>query len=128
MIFDNLTIKEAKEIAAMMESFSKTGTPTGLNQMVGKKCIIRTYSAGVWFGEVSEKSGNEVVVKKARRLWRWHAASGISLSSVAIHGVDKNKSKIVEAVDSVWLESIELIPCTEAAIKIIEACENVKAQ
>ncbi len=102
-------------------------TQNGLNSMIGKKVIVRTYSAGVFFGEISEKCGNEVILKNARRLWRWQAGEGISLSSVAIHGIDESKSKIVEAVSEVWLEAIEVIPCETTAIESIEGAKNVKA-
>jgi hypothetical protein len=122
---NDLTLGQAKELSAIFQS--NPNTPF-ISNMEGKKTIVRTYSAGVWFGELKEKSGNEVVLVKARRLWYWKAASGISLSSVAIHGIDQNSSKIVEAVNSVWLESIEIIPCTQAAIESIEGAPNVEAQ
>ena len=78
---EELTIGQAKELATL---FSTPQQPqTGLNSMLGKKCVVRTYSAGVWFGEIAEKSGNEVVLKNARRMWYWHAAESISLSAVA---------------------------------------------
>lgn len=99
-----------------------------LNKMVGKKVIIRTYSAGVWFGTLDEKAGKEVILTQARRMWKWHTKQSISLSSCAIYGVDRNKSKIVEAVGLVWLEAIEIIPCTKDAIISIEGAENVIAE
>lgn len=86
---------------------------------IGEMVIIRTYSAGVWFGKLVEKDGNEVILRNARRMWRWWAVKGISLSSVAVHGVLHDKSIIVEPVDSVWLEAIEIIPVTS------EACESI---
>jgi hypothetical protein len=101
---------------------------TSLNGMVGKKCIIRTYSAGVWFGIVEQKSGNEVIVTNARRMWQWWAAKSISLSGVAIYGINQKESKIAPAVESVWLEAIELIPCTDAAIQSIETAKDVEAK
>ena len=123
---DNLTFGELKQIAAM---FSNQPTPPqGLNGMVGKKCIVRTYSAGVWFGTVSEKSGDEVIVTNARRMWRWWAAESISLSAVAIHGIKQSDSKIAAPVESVWLQAIELIPATDKAISSIEGAPNVEAQ
>ena len=66
-------------------------------------------------------------MKNARRMWRWHTKESISLSSVAMRGVDSSKSKIAMSVPSVWLEAIELIPCADAAIKSIEDCENAKS-
>lgn len=127
MNIEDLTMGQAKQLSAMFGQTAPATKP-GLNGMIGKKCIVRTYSAGVWFGEIAEKSGNEVIVKNARRMWQWWAAESISLSAVAIHGIKHDKSKICEAVESVWLEAIELIPCTKKSIESIEAAENVKAQ
>ena len=123
---EELTIGQAKELATL---FSAPQQPqTGLNSMIGKKCIVRTYSAGVWFGEIAEKSGNEVIIKDARRMWKWWAAEGISLSAVALHGIRHDQSKIVESVPAVWLEAIELIPASDKAIANIEGAPNVQAE
>lgn len=129
MNIDDMTYGELKRIAAMFSAapVSATSEPT-LSGMIGKKCIIRTYTAGVWFGEVEQKSGNEVIIKNARRMWRWHAAESVSLSAVANHGIKEKQSKIAESVASVWLEAIELIPCTDKAIASIEGAPNVKAE
>jgi len=128
MNIDNMTFGELKQIAALFGNQPAQQSHGALTSMVGKKCIVRTYSAGVFFGEIVEKAGNEVIVKNARRLWQWRAAESISLSAVSIHGIVESKSKITEAVDSIWLEAIELIPCTEKAIASIEAAKNVKAE
>ena len=128
MSIDNLTFGEIKQIAAMFSNQSALAASQGLNAMVGKKCIVRTYSAGVWFGTVSEKSGDEVIVTKARRMWRWWAAESISLSAVAIHGIKQSDSEIAAPVESVWLQAIELIPATDKAISSIEGAPNVEAQ
>ena len=125
MNIDDLTIGQAKELAGM---FANTPSQGGINGMLGKKVIIRTYSAGVWFGELSEKSGNEVVIKNARRLWRWKAKESISLSAVALHGVDQSKSRIVAPVAEQWLEAIEITPCTVKAVESLEGAPNVKAE
>ena len=124
---NSLTIGQAKQLASLFNA-AQPQQQSGLNSMVGKKCIVRTYSAGVWFGEVAEKSGNEVIVKNARRMWKWWAEEGISLSSVALHGVNQDKSKTVEAVPAVWLEAIELIPASDKAIASIEGAPNVQAE
>ena len=124
--FDKLTIGEAKELVAMFSNQnSKSYT---LSTMVGKKCIVRTQSSGVWFGEVTEKEGCEVIIKNARRLWYWKAEEGISLSAVAVHGINQKSSKIANCVGAVWLEAIELIPATEDAIKSIEGAKDAKAE
>lgn len=127
MNIDELTIGQAKEIAGMFQA-PQQAPSNSINFAIGNQVIIRTYSAGVWFGTLTEKSGNEVILANARRMWRWWAAEGISLSAVAVHGINQEKSKIVEAVDSVWLEAIEIIPCTAEAEESIGGAENVKAE
>ncbi|MBE9590027.1 hypothetical protein IM753_03380 [Moraxella sp. K127] len=127
MNIDNLTLGQIKQIQALLGNHS-TPSQDGLNAMLGKKVIIRTYSAGVWFGELEQKAGTEVIIKNARRMWKWWAKEGISLSACALYGIRHNDSKIVEAVDSVWLEAIEIIPCTDVAINSLESAPHVKAQ
>ena len=126
MSINDLTIGEAKELANL---FSKGSSSTGLDQYcIGKKVIVRTYSAGVWFGELDQKSGNEVILKNARRMWRWHAAESISLSAVAVYGINQDKSQIAPAIPFNWLEAIEIIPASDKAIKSIEGAKDAKAQ
>jgi hypothetical protein len=127
MKIDDLTIGEAKQLAALFNQQSVTSEPTLTTSLVGQKVIIRTYSAGVHFGELIEKAGKEVILKDARRLWYWKTANrGISLSEVANEGVESG-SKICEAVELQWLDAIEIIPCTKKAIKNIEGQPNYKA-
>ena len=83
--------------------------------LIGQYVIIRTYSAGVWAGVLKEKIKNEVYLEKARRLYYWSNVEGISLSGVSLNGLNSNESKICAPVDIVWLEAIEIIPCTENA-------------
>lgn len=127
MNINDMTIGQAKELATMFASTSQPQSAS-LNSMIGKQVIIRTYSAGVWFGVLSEKSGNEVIISSARRMWRWFAAESISLSAVALHGIKEDNSQIAEAVPFVWLEAIEIIPCSEKAAAQIVGAKNAKAQ
>ena len=124
MNLDNLTIGEAKQLAQLFGGAKKS---SGLNAMIGQKVIVRTYSAGVHFGLLSEKSGSEVILKNARRLWYWKAKAGISLSAVATNGLDAS-SKICEPLESLWLEAIEIIPVAKNISELIEAMPNAKAE
>ena len=127
---DDLTLGQIKELTSLVGDQSRTveSKGKGLNKMVGEKVIIRTYSAGVWFGKLEQKDGNEVILSNARRMYQWWCKEGISLSAVALYGINQEKSKIIEAVPSVWLEAIEIIICSEIAIKDLEEAKNVKAQ
>lgn len=89
--------------------------------MIGKICVVRTYFAGVFVGEIVRKDGKEVEMKNARRIWRWEGAA--TLSQLAMEGVSKPEDcKFPIEVDKVILtESIEIIPMTEKAIKSIKS-------
>jgi len=89
--------------------------------MLGKICIVRTYSAGVFIGKVVERDGKEVRLENARRIWYWGGAA--SLSQLANEGTSKPQScKFPAPVAEILLtEAIELIPATEAAIASIAA-------
>ncbi len=80
-----------------------------------KYVIIRTYSAGVFAGYLESKSGQEVVVREARRIWKWAGAA--SLSQLSKDGVSNpNGCKFPCEVDKiVLLQAIEIIDCTEKA-------------
>lgn len=124
---NNLTIGEAKEIASKFSqlrlSYHCQEKDNTLNNFaVGKIVIIRTYSAGVWCGTLEKKAGNEVILKNARRMWRWWCKESISLSAVVKYGIIQEKSKIAPPVNSVWLEAIEIMPIDgEPAKSILEA-------
>ncbi len=83
--------------------------------------IIRTYSAGVFAGYVEKREGQEVTIRKARRLWYWDGAA--SLSQLAEDGVKKpDTCKFPCEVDKTLVtQAIELIDCTEKAKQSIQA-------
>lgn len=128
MNIDNLTFGQLKEIAGLFKIFKKSSSDKEEHFMIGKDVIIRTYSAGCWYGRLYKKDGNEVILSNARRMWRWWAKESISLSACAKFGINQAKSKIVAPVDHVWLEAIEIIPCTDGAAKSIEEAPHVEAE
>jgi hypothetical protein len=99
-----------------------------LDSMIGKMVIVRTYSAGVHCGMLAQKSGREVVLVNARRMWSWWAEESISLSGVAVHGIKREKSRIAPAVAEIWLEAIEIIPISDAVSDSIMGAEDAKAE
>ncbi len=127
MSIDNLTFGELKQIAAMFSGNSTAMHNATDHFMIGSHVIIRTYSAGVWAGILDQKSGNEVILANARRMWQWHAAESISLSGCAVYGIDQSKSRIAPAVEKTWLEAIEILPLTAIAKDSIMGAKNAKA-
>lgn len=82
--------------------------------------IVRTYSAGVFAGELVSRNGKEVVMQNARRIWYWSGAA--SLSQLAMEGTcDPKNCKFPIPVDRVELtEAIEILSVTPDAQKSIE--------
>lgn len=85
-----------------------------------KYVIVRTFSAGVYAGELESRSGREVVLRNARNLWYWDGAA--SLSQLAMEGVKKPKNcKFPCEVDRIeLLEAIAIIDATESARESIK--------
>ena len=93
---------------------------------LNKKVIIRADRAGVFYGTIIRKDGGEVELKDCRRIWYWNGAA--SLSELALSGVKRGDNKFSVVVESITiLGVIEIIPCTEEAIKSIESVPGWKA-
>ena len=93
---------------------------------IGKKVIIRGDRSGVEFGELVEQNGSVVTLKNARRLWYWAGAA--SLSQLAMDGTKRPQDcKFTVTVISITiLDAVEIIPCTDKAIKSIEEVDEWK--
>lgn len=85
------------------------------DSFVGKYCMVRTYSAGVFAGTVKSRDGRECVLTDARRIWYWMGAA--SLSQLATDGTSQPKQcKFPCSVAEVLLtEVIEIILITKTA-------------
>lgn len=94
--------------------------------MKKEKVIIRAEKAGVFFGEIKERSGQEVTLTNCRRLWYWNGAA--SLSQLAKEGVKNPKDcKFTVTIDEITVFGvIEIIPCTKEAIESINSVAEWK--
>lgn len=86
-----------------------------------KYVIVRTYSAGVFAGELVSRKGQEVVLENARRIWYWAGAA--SLSQLAMEGTSQpDKCKFPCEVSRVELiQAIEILDVTDKAQASIKA-------
>jgi hypothetical protein len=93
--------------------------------MIGKHVIIRSRSSGVHLGTLAAWSGDEVFLKDSRRLWRWSTGgTGISLSEIAICGIDQSESKITMVLPELAVMGVcEVIPATAMAVATIMGAE-----
>jgi hypothetical protein len=119
MNIDELTLGQAKQLAAMLKPFDDS-VNAAKHPMVGKHCIARCYTAGVHAGIVSHVDGENVILVDSRRLWSWKAADGIALSGVAQHGIASGKLDVVNPL--IYLTGVcELIPISTKAMESINA-------
>lgn len=120
MNIEDLTIREAREIAAMFGG-TTTNQPAAASKwqhpLLGKRVLVRTYSAGVHIGtlaSVNPDNAMECHLTDALRLWKWEGG-GLSLSAVAHNGIRGGR---LNRTDEVTLtNAIEFIPTTDEAEK-----------
>ena len=112
MNIDDLTLGQLKEIKSMcgIDGGIKSAHP-----MLGRRCLIRTYSAGVHIGDVvwiNPENAMECKLENALRLWKW-TDGGLSLSAVANNGI--NGGRLNETGEVMLTNAIEYIPTTKEA-------------
>ena len=119
---DDLTIGEAKALAAMFSGCDAPAAATKTNDLVGQKVIVRAYRAGVHYGELVSVEGECVTLKNARRLWYWVVADkkGVSLSDVADHGLSKDSKVCAVVGTQVVIDACEIMTTSATAQKSIE--------
>ena len=81
--------------------------------------IIRTEKAGVFFGHIKDRNVSEVTMTDVRRIWYWDGAA--SLSQLAVDGPKRPRTCkfTVTVPEMMILGVIEIIPCTDKAVKAI---------
>ena len=108
-------MKTTKKKTTIAPAKKKTTiAPAKGHPMLGRRCVIRTYSAGVHIGKVTQVSPDSmgVLLTDAIRLWEWRGG-GLSLSAVANNGI---KGGRINRTGEVYLtNAIEFIPTTAAA-------------
>ena len=124
MRIDELTLGQVKEIKLLLLGSNNEASGKVAHPMLGKRCLIRTYSAGVHIGDVAwinPDNSMEIKLENALRLWKW-MGGGLSLSAVASNGI---KGGRLNRTGQILLTNvIEMIPITtkaeETYVKFIE--------
>lgn len=83
-------------------------------------CIFRCDRSGVFAGYLKSRTGQEAVIRNARRIWYWSGAA--SLSQLAVDGTSKpNDCKFPVAIEEMTVtDVIEIIPASAKAKKSID--------
>ena len=113
---NEITLAQIKELQNLLDAGTKKSEQEK-NPMIGKRCLVRTYSAGVHIGDVvwvNPENSMEVKLENALRLWKW-TGGGLSLSAVANNGI--NGGRLNKTGEVFLTNAIEYIPTTLQAEK-----------
>ena len=117
---NDLTIGQARQLAAQFGQMQPAPAIAGSSPFIGDYVLIRTKFAGVHIGWLVAKDGTNVLLKDARRIWKW--AGAFTLSEIATAGPAKKDTRISCIVPMIELtQAIEIIPISEAARKTLDA-------
>lgn len=120
MNIENLTIKEAREIASLFQNQSQSKT-SFLQNYIGKYVIVRSRNDGINAGFVKSLDETGIVLMDARRIW-YHKPKDRKTSwyeGVAISGLSDD-SKISAPVEKAIIEDYSITICTEVASTSIQ--------
>ena len=89
-----------------------------------RKYIMRSVEAGVFYGYITEKDGNEVTMKNVRCLWEWAGAN--SLNDLAAYGPKRPEDCLFTcAYETITILGVcEILPCSDEAISIIDGVDE----
>ena len=90
-----------------------------IQEMIGRKYVVRTYSAGVHIGTlmwIDESNPKVCTLTDCTRLWCWEGS--LSLSGVAERGI--TGGRLQKCTEITLTEAIEYIVITEKALAIFE--------
>lgn len=87
------------------------------SNLIGKHVIVRSNLAGVFFGVLKEKQGDEITLSNARKFYYFSGAN--TVEDLATRGaLNTINSKMTVEVEEIVISKFEqILPCTKEAIK-----------
>lgn len=88
-----------------------------MKKFIGKKVLVRSAQAGVYFGTLTSVEGETVIMTNVRNIWSWSGAS--CLSQIANDGI--NDGKVSPVVEKMGINGVcQIIPLSDTAITNLE--------
>ena len=88
-----------------------------MKSYIGKKVLVRSYDAGVYFGTLEQIEGETVKLTQVRNIWKWEGAT--CLSQIANDGI--KAGKVSPVVSSMIINRCcQIMPLAEKAIANLE--------
>lgn len=84
--------------------------------LIGKHVIVRSNLAGVFFGVLTHKEGEEITLKNARKFYYFSGAN--TVEDLAAQGaLNVENCKMTIPVEEIVISKFEqILPCSKAAI------------
>lgn len=99
-----------------------------MEECIGKKCIVRCYAAGVFFGEVkgvsADANGLNVHMFNARKIWYW--CDAVAVEQLSQDGCGDKSKLTVTVPELIVANAVQIIPCSHKAIENLEAKKEWK--
>lgn len=99
------------------------------SNLIGKKVIVRSVNAGVFFGTLDAitPDGCSCELSRARKLWYWDGAAAVE--EIAQIGTARpDNCKFTVTVDKIAIVGIcQVVPATDKAASVIESVPEWKA-
>ena len=88
-----------------------------MKNLIGKWVIVRSNQAGVFFGILEEKKGQELTLKNARKFYYFSGAN--TVEDLAVKGAQNSNScqLTIEVEQIIISDYVQILPCTEESIK-----------
>lgn len=88
-----------------------------VKDLKGKKVLIRSYDAGIYFGTLEDMEEDTVRMSNVRNIWHWTGA--LCLSQISNDGITGDK--VSSTVSSMVITSVyQVMPLSEKAISNLE--------
>ena len=94
------------------------------SSLIGKHVIVRSNLAGVFFGVLTNKEGDELTLKNARKFYYFSGAN--TVEDLATQGaLNPESCKLTIAVNEIVISKFEqILPCTKEAINQINSIKT----
>lgn len=88
--------------------------------------IVRADRAGVFFGQIAAKNGDEVTMNQCRKIHYWDGA--VAVEQLAVDGTSKPENcRLTVTVDNATImQVIQIIPCTDKAVESLKGVKEWK--
>ena len=92
-----------------------------MKKFINNYVIVRSNMAGVFFGILKEKNGQELTLEKARKFYYFSGAN--TVEDLANKGaLNKEECKLTSEVEEIILsEYVQILPCTKESISQIKS-------